>query len=305
MGPGAHGCPQPYPMYPATTSLVNVVPKLNATGRDLLQVSVGGGGHSCVPWWGGGCSRGPQPRPHPVPSSEPAEVQPGAADIGGGGPAAPLLHGLLPPLSPHGAVGAAGGAGPGAPCPPPHPLFIRILTQRCPGLPACRVGAVLCPHCAGIAAGWGSGPHTPPALAAVEVPWSWPQGSPLSRPRCTWVRCVFVTDIKSFPSPPRTASFLCAAVGCSRCVPPQSHPCGAGLYWREAHVQQGVGTSSACRGAERRPRSPPPPGFCPRAGAAPQRTPPAGRGCGAAPLSRRTPPGCLQPSDEVAGAGRR
>lgn len=202
MGPGAHGCPQPYPMYPATTSLVNVVPKLNATGRDLLQVSVGGGGHSCVPWWGGGCSRGPQPRPHPVPSSEPAEVQPGAADIGGGGPAAPLLHGLLPPLSPHGAVGAAGGAGPGAPCPPPHPLFIRILTQRCPGLPACRVGAVLCPHCAGIAAGWGSGPHTPPALAAVEVPWSWPQGSPLSRPRCTWVRCVFVTDIKSFPSPP-------------------------------------------------------------------------------------------------------
>ncbi|NXA56323.1 CDK5 kinase, partial [Nothocercus julius] len=29
--------PQPYPMYPATTSLVNVVPKLNATGRDLLQ----------------------------------------------------------------------------------------------------------------------------------------------------------------------------------------------------------------------------------------------------------------------------
>lgn len=26
-------------MYPATTSLVNVVPKLNATGRDLLQVS--------------------------------------------------------------------------------------------------------------------------------------------------------------------------------------------------------------------------------------------------------------------------
>ncbi|NWJ00767.1 CDK5 kinase, partial [Crypturellus undulatus] len=45
-GRGGHrGCspgltaasPQPYPMYPATTSLVNVVPKLNATGRDLLQ----------------------------------------------------------------------------------------------------------------------------------------------------------------------------------------------------------------------------------------------------------------------------
>lgn len=28
-------------MYPATTSLVNVVPKLNATGRDLLQVTKG------------------------------------------------------------------------------------------------------------------------------------------------------------------------------------------------------------------------------------------------------------------------
>uniref|UniRef100_A0A8C9UT26 Cell division protein kinase 5 n=1 Tax=Spermophilus dauricus TaxID=99837 RepID=A0A8C9UT26_SPEDA len=28
---------KPYPMYPATTSLVNAVPKLNATGRDLLQ----------------------------------------------------------------------------------------------------------------------------------------------------------------------------------------------------------------------------------------------------------------------------
>ncbi|KAF1615312.1 UNVERIFIED_CONTAM: Cyclin-dependent-like kinase 5, partial [Eudyptes pachyrhynchus] len=34
---GSPLCPQPYPMYPATTSLVNVVPKLNATGRDLLQ----------------------------------------------------------------------------------------------------------------------------------------------------------------------------------------------------------------------------------------------------------------------------
>ncbi|NWZ29936.1 CDK5 kinase, partial [Asarcornis scutulata] len=33
-GPGGA---RPYPMYPATTSLVNVVPKLNATGRDLLQ----------------------------------------------------------------------------------------------------------------------------------------------------------------------------------------------------------------------------------------------------------------------------
>ncbi|KAJ1098545.1 hypothetical protein NDU88_003654 [Pleurodeles waltl] len=30
----SHG---PYPMYPATNSLGNVVPKLNTTGRDLLQ----------------------------------------------------------------------------------------------------------------------------------------------------------------------------------------------------------------------------------------------------------------------------
>ncbi|XP_019714735.1 cyclin-dependent-like kinase 5 [Hippocampus comes] len=29
---------KPYPLYPATTSLVNVVPKLSSTGRDLLQV---------------------------------------------------------------------------------------------------------------------------------------------------------------------------------------------------------------------------------------------------------------------------
>ncbi|NWV16744.1 CDK5 kinase, partial [Origma solitaria] len=38
-GAQAKGNPEewPYPMYPATTSLVNVVPKLNATGRDLLQ----------------------------------------------------------------------------------------------------------------------------------------------------------------------------------------------------------------------------------------------------------------------------
>lgn len=54
-GPGAHDRSQPYPMYPATTSLVNVVPKLNATGRDLLQVSRGAGGLSCIPLWGGGC----------------------------------------------------------------------------------------------------------------------------------------------------------------------------------------------------------------------------------------------------------
>lgn len=35
---GFSSCLQPYPMYPATTSLVNVVPKLSSTGRDLLQV---------------------------------------------------------------------------------------------------------------------------------------------------------------------------------------------------------------------------------------------------------------------------
>lgn len=49
---------QPYPMYPATTSLVNVVPKLNATGRDLLQVTksrgTGGG-------WGSGQLALPDP----------------------------------------------------------------------------------------------------------------------------------------------------------------------------------------------------------------------------------------------------
>lgn len=41
-------------MYPATTSLVNVVPKLNATGRDLLQVS-----SSPTPWGFLGCPRPP------------------------------------------------------------------------------------------------------------------------------------------------------------------------------------------------------------------------------------------------------
>uniref|UniRef100_A0A8C4PNQ7 Uncharacterized protein n=1 Tax=Equus asinus TaxID=9793 RepID=A0A8C4PNQ7_EQUAS len=30
--------PLPYPICPATVSLVNIVPKLNATGRDLLQI---------------------------------------------------------------------------------------------------------------------------------------------------------------------------------------------------------------------------------------------------------------------------
>lgn len=82
-------------MYPATTSLVNVVPKLNATGRDLLQVSAGptlralSGG-----LWSGGCVSLSAP---PAPP-EPAEVQPGAADLCRGGPAAPLLHGLLPTI---------------------------------------------------------------------------------------------------------------------------------------------------------------------------------------------------------------
>ncbi|TKC45378.1 hypothetical protein EI555_005640 [Monodon monoceros] len=40
---------KPYPMYPATTSLVNVVPKLSATGRDLLQVTKGRNLLKCNP----------------------------------------------------------------------------------------------------------------------------------------------------------------------------------------------------------------------------------------------------------------
>ncbi|XP_042657834.1 cyclin-dependent-like kinase 5 isoform X2 [Tyto alba] len=106
-------------------------------------------------------------RDRPGPAAEPAEVQPGAADIGGGGSPAPLLHGLLPPLGPPrrwpgptlswgaaprlldtlpAAVGkgqpptAAGGArgeeeqGAGTPEPQPPPsVFIRFLTQRYPG----------------------------------------------------------------------------------------------------------------------------------------------------------------------------
>lgn len=50
--------PQPYPMYPATTSLVNVVPKLNATGRDLLQVEGGTGRDICPEGFGEGDTSG-------------------------------------------------------------------------------------------------------------------------------------------------------------------------------------------------------------------------------------------------------
>uniref|UniRef100_A0A674H5M2 Cell division protein kinase 5 n=22 Tax=Neognathae TaxID=8825 RepID=A0A674H5M2_TAEGU len=51
-------------------------------------------------------------RDWPGPAAEPAQVQPGAADLGGGGPAAPLLHRLLPPLGPP--RGAAPAPQPGA-----------------------------------------------------------------------------------------------------------------------------------------------------------------------------------------------
>uniref|UniRef100_A0A8C5J311 Cell division protein kinase 5 n=1 Tax=Junco hyemalis TaxID=40217 RepID=A0A8C5J311_JUNHY len=156
---------KPYPMYPATTSLVNVVPKLNATGRDLLQVRAvlcapvspcplcpslslfppvpvppspcvplplcplplcpclcpsapvppcpcaalppcARACHPCppprspLPAWGAvGWEASCQPLSPPCPP-EPAQVQSGAAHLGGGGPAAPLLHRLLPPLGP-------------------------------------------------------------------------------------------------------------------------------------------------------------------------------------------------------------
>lgn len=58
-------------MYPATTSLVNVVPKLNATGRDLLQVTEGRGGgrsghgHGTGGGRGSGCCPGLTPPPAP------------------------------------------------------------------------------------------------------------------------------------------------------------------------------------------------------------------------------------------------
>ncbi|XP_030300145.1 cyclin-dependent-like kinase 5 isoform X1 [Calypte anna] len=61
-------------------------------------------------------------------AAEPAEVQPRAADLGRGSPAAPLLHRLLPPLSPPPGSGRQGAALPQrSPLPP---LFIRFLTQR-------------------------------------------------------------------------------------------------------------------------------------------------------------------------------
>lgn len=56
-------------MYPATTSLVNVVPKLNATGRDLLQVSAAGGALRLC--GDGGAAPGPPPAspPHQHPQN--------------------------------------------------------------------------------------------------------------------------------------------------------------------------------------------------------------------------------------------
>ncbi|KAK3571996.1 hypothetical protein QTP86_021344 [Hemibagrus guttatus] len=64
---------KPYPMYPATTSLVNVVPKLSSTGRDLLQVGL---------------------------TTEPSEVQSGAAVIGRGSASTPVLRRFLSALVP-------------------------------------------------------------------------------------------------------------------------------------------------------------------------------------------------------------
>lgn len=274
--PGSPLCPQPYPMYPATTSLVNVVPKLNATGRDLLQVSAlhgpactGGlpreGGLGLLGWvpsplaapcLSGGCGVGvavaPPPRPQPplLPPPEPAEVQPGAADIGGGGSPAPLLHRLLPALGtprrwpgpalsrggstpapgtflavvgrgqpPQGTGGTRGeqrGASTPEPQPPRLPVFIRFLTQRCSG----SAPAVGCWH----------GPPLPLPFPTPPAPW-WGQGcsrrwprvhGALTGPRCWW-RDRTLRDQARGPrwggTPPPLLSLL----------PPALSPVGAGV----------------------------------------------------------------------------
>lgn len=43
-------------MYPATTSLVNVVPKLSSTGRDLLQVQYSHRGSNSFMHWDAWCN---------------------------------------------------------------------------------------------------------------------------------------------------------------------------------------------------------------------------------------------------------
>uniref|UniRef100_A0A674HTG4 Cell division protein kinase 5 n=1 Tax=Taeniopygia guttata TaxID=59729 RepID=A0A674HTG4_TAEGU len=101
---------KPYPMYPATTSLVNVVPKLNATGRDLLQVRP----HPCAPL----------PRaPHPggvsqpaLPCSCPTAVSPTVSPLPAPWRLWLLGVGALPPAAPCPPGGLWDGEGP---CSPP------------------------------------------------------------------------------------------------------------------------------------------------------------------------------------------
>uniref|UniRef100_A0A8C3CF58 Cell division protein kinase 5 n=1 Tax=Cairina moschata TaxID=8855 RepID=A0A8C3CF58_CAIMO len=165
---------------------------------------------------GGAAPGPPQPHPPPPPPAEPAEVQPGAADIGGGGPAAPLLHGLLPALglAPSRAEPRGGEQGTSSPRPPPSPLFIRFLSSAPPGLPR-RAGAPASPP-AVLAERQDLGGQTPaplpppdlsPALAADGTPGAGPGGGTSFPGRCGrgavrgWYRH------KELP-PPRAASFL-------------------------------------------------------------------------------------------------
>lgn len=84
---------QPYPMYPATTSLVNVVPKLSSTGRDLLQVQYVHCGNnefmiSSISWIFLCFS-----------FAESSEMQSSSANFSRGSPAAPLLCRFLPTIN--------------------------------------------------------------------------------------------------------------------------------------------------------------------------------------------------------------
>lgn len=84
---------QPYPMYPATTSLVNVVPKLSSTGRDLLQVKYFHRGInelmiSCFSWI-----------LLCLFFAESSEMQSSTANFSRGSPTAPVLCWFLPTLN--------------------------------------------------------------------------------------------------------------------------------------------------------------------------------------------------------------